>query len=145
MPSARVVLDSGWKRSGSSVTLKTSADNVGLGTVAVSTIKLDILGEGTSSATKSLRIRDSAGNNLLNMPDDGAFSINPQSTSGNGFTIAGGLAFTGNYFLISSGTAPGIGFKHIRCDSGAEAGVFNVLGNGGVSSRLASSVTTGSP
>jgi hypothetical protein len=64
----------GWTKTGTNVYVTTSTDNVGIGT-SVPLTKLDIVGAGTTSATKSLVIRDSTKTATVTVLDNGYVGI----------------------------------------------------------------------
>lgn len=68
----------GWTDDGTTVRLTTSTDNVGVGTATVGA-KLDVWGNGTTSATNALTIKSSAGTSRVIVQDGGNVGIGTSS------------------------------------------------------------------
>ena len=95
---------------GLTVLNSTSNYNVGIGSNAP-TAKLNIVGNGTTSATTALLIEDSSGTDLLEVNDQGNVTIPNGSLSLNGATNTETFNLLGNMFFDGSGTisAGGVG------------------------------------
>ncbi len=97
---------------GKGLTVLNSASNynVGIGSNAP-TAKLNIVGNGTTSATTALLIEDSSGTDLLEVNDQGNVTIPNGSLSLNGATDTETFNLAGNIFFDGNGTvsAGGVG------------------------------------
>lgn len=77
-----------------SFTVSANPDRVGIG-VPVPTARLDIQGSGSTSATNALRVRNSAGTNLMTVSNDGEITTSSSPISGYGMNINSAIR-TGN-------------------------------------------------
>ncbi len=95
---------------GLTVLNSTSNYNVGIGS-NTPTAKLNIVGNGTTSATTALLVEDSAGSDLLKVNDQGNVTIPNGSLSLNGATDTETFNILGNMFFDGSGviSAGGVG------------------------------------
>jgi hypothetical protein len=86
-------LPGGWTRTGTNVYVTTSSDNVGIGT-SVPLSKLDLVGSGTTSATRSLVIRDSTRTATVTVLDNGYVGIGTNAP-GAALDVVGDIRTTG--------------------------------------------------
>jgi hypothetical protein len=93
----------GWSDGGANVYLTTGTDNVGIGSAAPQA-KLELVGSGTTSATKALVIRDSALAARLTVLDNGNVGIGTSQPS-NGFQVKNSVvSIDGGTLYVSSGS-----------------------------------------
>jgi hypothetical protein len=87
------------------LSLNPNGGNIGIATTNP-TAKLQVKGSGSTSATTSLLVQNSAGTELLKVADDGATTANNLSTTG-ATSINNGAFYVGSNFVTSYGQSIG--------------------------------------
>ena len=83
-----------WNGGGLTTRLQVAPDGkIGIGTTAA-TAKLEILGEGSTSATTSLKVQNSLGSVALNVNDAGEVCVGSNNTFGYRFLVSGNAYIT---------------------------------------------------
>jgi hypothetical protein len=115
-----------WNGGGATTRIQVSPDGkIGIGTTAPSA-KLSILGEGSTSATTSLLVQNSAGTTLLQTLDDATTTLAGKTFTGTGTILvpsqahsASDIVMKGDSALISANGNANQWGKIILCDVGA--------------------------
>lgn len=113
-----------------SLTVSANPDRLGIG-VPTPTARLDIQGSGATSATNALRIRNSAGTDLMTLRNDGQLQVNTNTEASKSSLLLNGTGFSGGTatttkptFLIepTGATSTGWGTLGTKIGVNAESG-----------------------
>jgi hypothetical protein len=113
------------------VFIKRSTGNVGINTIT-GTAKLQVVGSGTTSATTSLLVQNSAGTNLFNVRDDGNIGIFTSrifdgSNTDKSFYIVGNTNVVSNFQSVSlrvfNGSAYASGLEVVGNNAESRVGI----------------------
>ena len=131
---------------GKGLTVLNSANNynVGIGSNAP-TAKLNIVGNGTTSATTALLVEDSSGTDLLEVNDQGNVTIPNGSLSLNGasevetFNILGNMTFDGGGTISGGGVGDSLDLGAAGANISVGGANSNIVMTGGVSGSFSGS------
>ena len=128
-----------------SLKLQPFGSNVIIGSNTTPTAKLNIVGNGTTSATTALLVEDSSGSDLLEVNDQGNVSIPNGSLSLNGatnletFNILGNMTFDGGGTISGGGVGDSLHLSAAGANISIGGANNNIVMTGGVSGSFSGS------